>query len=128
MRLRCAFALLGAAASTHAAAQSFVAQFPARILAAHNAVRAQAGVPPLVWDNALGTAAGAYATQMALTARFQHSDRRARPGVGENLWMGSHGAFGVEGMVAGWASERRFFRSGLDPNVSRTGDWEDVGQ
>ena len=127
MRLCCAFALLVAAVPAHLSAQAFAAQFPARILAAHNAVRAQAGVPPLVWDNALGTAAATYATQMALTARFQHSDRKARPGTGENLWMGSHGAFGVEGMVAGWASERRFFRPGIFPNVCSRGDWEDVG-
>ena len=127
MRLRCAFALLAAAVPAHAAAQSFAAQFPARILAAHNAIRAQAGVMPLVWDNALGSAAAAYAQQMALTARFEHSNRKARPGTGENLWMGSHGAFSVEAMVGGWASERRFFTPGMFPNVSRTGDWEDVG-
>ena len=42
------------AAAPAAAQSSFAAQFPARILAAHNAERARAGVPPLVWDNALG--------------------------------------------------------------------------
>ncbi len=110
-----------------AAAQSFAAQFPARILAAHNAARAQAGVPPLAWDNALGTAAAAYAQQMALTGRFAHSDRSLRRGTGENLWMGSHGMFGVEAMVGGCTSERRWFVPGLFPNVSRTGNWEDVG-
>ena len=125
--MRCAFALLVAAVPAHAAAQSFAAQFPARILAAHNAVRAQAGAPPLVWDNTLGLAAAAYAQQMAMTARFAHSDRSKRRGTGENLWMGSHGAFSVEAMVDGWASERRFFRAGIFPNVSNTGDWEDVG-
>ena len=108
-------------------ARSFAAQFPARILAAHNAVRAKAGVPPLVWDNALGSAAAAYASQMAMTGRFAHSDRSQRRGTGENLWMGTHGAFSVEAMVGGWASERRWFRPGIFPNVSRTGNWEDVG-
>lgn len=109
------------------AAQSFAAQFPARVLAAHNAVRVQAGVAPLVWDNALGSAAAAYAQQMAMTGRFQHSDRMRRKGTGENLWMGSRGAFNFETMVGGWASERRWFRPGLFPNVSRTGNWADVG-
>jgi hypothetical protein len=47
--------------------------------------------------------------------------------MGENLWMGTHGAFSVEAMVRGWASEKRFFAAGMFPNVSRTGDWEDVG-
>ena len=113
--------------SAPAAAQSFAAAFPARILAAHNAVRAQAGVAPLVWDKELGTAAAAYATQMAMTGRFAHSDRALRRRTGENLWMGTHGAFSVESMVSGWASEKRWFRPGTFPSVSRTGSWEDVG-
>lgn len=129
MRISVALSLIAAAAaSSSAAAQSsFAAGFPARILAAHNAERARAGLAPLVWDNALGMAAASYATQMAMTGRFAHSDRAARPGTGENLWMGTHGAFSVEAMVGGWASERRFFTPGIFPNVSRTGDWEDVG-
>ena len=101
-------------------------QFPARILAAHNAERARAGVPLLVWDNDLGTAAAAYAQQMAFTGRFEHSDRALRRGIGENLWYGTRGAFPVEAMVAGWASERRMFTPGIFPNVSRTGNWVDV--
>ena len=109
------------------AASNFAAEFPGRILAAHNAVRARAGAPPLVWDNQLGTAAAAYAQQMALTGRFEHSDRRARPGTGENLWMGSRGAFSIETMVGGWSSEQRMFTPGIFPSVSRTGNWADVG-
>lgn len=118
-----------AAVSTTAPAQqtSFAAQFPARILAAHNAERARAGVAPLTWDNALGTAAAAYAAQMAMTGRFAHSDRSLRRGTGENLWMGTHAAFSVETMVGGWASEKRFFVPGVFPNNSRSGNWEDVG-
>jgi len=113
--------------SAPAAAQSLAAQFPARVLAAHNAVRAQARVGPLVWDNALGSAAAAYAQQMAATGRFQHSNRSLRRGTGENLWMGTRGAFSVQAMVGGWASERRWFKPGIFPNVSRTGNWVDVG-
>ena len=127
MRHRWTLALLVAAVPASAGAQSFAAQFPARILAAHNAERARAGVPPLVWDSTLGNAAAVYAQQMAMTARFEHSNRRARPGTGENLWMGSRGAFSVEAMVGGWTSEKRWFRPGVFPNVSRTGSWDDVG-
>ena len=127
MRIRYVLALLVAAVPAHAAAQSFAAQFPARILAAHNSERARAGVTPLVWDNDLGTAAAAYAQQMALTARFEHSNRQARRGTGENLWMGSHGAFSVEAMIGGWTSEKQWFRPGVFPANSRTGNWEDVG-
>jgi hypothetical protein len=128
MRFSTGLAFVAAAFSTPAAAQaSFAAQFPARILAAHNAVRASAGVAPLTWDNGLGTAAATYAAQMAMSGRFQHSDRSQRRGTGENLWMGTHGAFSVEAMVGSWASEKRMFSAGMFPNVSRTGDWEDVG-
>jgi hypothetical protein len=132
LRFSIALSLLAAAAaSTAAAAQplsaSFAAQFPARVLAAHNAERARAGASPLVWDNDLGSAAAAYARQMALSGRFEHSDRSQRRGTGENLWMGTHGAFSIEAMVGGWASEKGWFRPGTFPNVSSTGNWEDVG-
>ena len=117
------------AAPAHAAAASnaFASQFPARILAAHNAVRARAGVAPLTWDPVLGEAAAAYAQQMAFTGVFAHSNRKARPGTGENLWMGTRGAFSLETMVNNWASEGRVFQRGVFPAVSRTGNWEDVG-
>jgi hypothetical protein len=127
LRIAIALSLLAAAAASSAAAQPFAAAFPSRVLAAHNSERARAGVRPLVWDQALGSAAAAYATQMAMTGRFAHSDRSLRRGTGENLWMGTHGAFSVEAMVGGWASEKRFFTPGVFPNNSRTGDWEDVG-
>jgi hypothetical protein len=104
-----------------------VTQFPARLLAAHNAVRAQAGQPPLAWDPALAQGAATYAVQLALTNSFQHSDRGARRGVGENLWMGTHAAFNYEAMVRGWASESRYFMPGQFPAVSRSGNWADVG-
>ena len=127
MRFRLLFGLLVAAAPAYAAAQSFAAQFPARMLAAHNAERARARVRPLAWDVSLGLAAAAYAQQLAFTGRFQHSNRKARPGTGENLWMGSRGLFGPEAMVGAWASEKRWFVPGAFPNNSRTGNWEDVG-
>jgi Cysteine-rich secretory protein family len=121
-------AAVAAASTAPALAQSsFAAQFPARILAAHNAERGRASVAPLAWDNALGSAAALYAQQMAMTGRFEHSDRSQRRGTGENLWMGTHGAFSIESMVGGWASEKRFFAAGTFPNVSRSGNWEDVG-
>jgi hypothetical protein len=124
-----AFAALAAAcvASASTAATLNPNEFPARVLAAHNAERARAGMPPLVWDNGLGMGAAVYAQQMAFTGVFQHSNRQARRGIGENLWMGSHAAFSFETMVGGWASEKRFFRPGIFPNNSTTGNWEDVG-
>ena len=115
------------AAPASAAAPIVASTFPARVLSAHNAERARVGMPPLVWDAALGNAAAAYAQQMALTGLFAHSDRSQRRGTGENLWMGTHGAFSIEAMVGGWTSEKRNFVAGVFPNGSRTGDWADVG-
>src|SRR5690348_16886949 len=119
--------LAGLCPAGPARASSFASEFPARILAAHNAERARMGMAPLVWDAALGTGAATYAQQMAFTGMFQHSNRQARRGVGENLWMGTHGAFSPEAMVGGWASEKRYFMPGVFPNNSRSGNWEDVG-
>lgn len=41
--------------------------------------------------------------------------------------MGTRGAYAIEAMVESWASERTRFRSGIFPNVSTTGNWQDVG-
>ena len=103
------------------------ALFPARALAAHNAARAAAGVPQLRWDNRLGIDAARYAVELATSNSFKHSSARSRGAVGENLWMGTRGAFTVHDMIAGWTSERRAFRAGTFPAVSRTGNWHDVG-
>jgi hypothetical protein len=127
MEFRLLISLAAAAACTTASAQPLAAsQISARILAAHNVERAALGVPPLVWDNDLAIGAAAYAQQMALTGLFAHSDRATRPGVGENLWSGTRGAFSVETMVFAWTSEKRMFSPGIFPDVSRTGNWLDV--
>lgn len=125
VRILFGFLAIGVAAPARPA-PFLASQFPARMLAAHNAERRRIGVAPLVWDSALGTAAAVYAVRMASTGRFEHSDRAARRGVGENLWYGTHGAFSMEAMVSAWASEKRMFVPGLFPNVSRTGNWADV--
>jgi hypothetical protein len=118
---------VGAPITSAAAATNDASQMPARILAVHNAARAQAGVPPLAWDPALGEAAARYAVYLALTNTFQHSDRSQRPGTGENLWMGTRGAFSYEAMAGRWAGESRDFVPGVFPAVSRSGNWENVG-
>ena len=126
-----AFTLLAALVGTTSAAAAgpveLASQMPARILAAHNQVRAEAGVAPLAWDAALGDAAANYAVFLAVTNSFQHSDASHRPDTGENLWMGTHGAFSFEAMVGGWSSERKDFVPGVFPAISRAGSWEKVG-
>lgn len=97
-----------------------------RLLAAHNFYRAQAGVPPLTWDPALAAGAASYGPVLAAQGRLVHSPRAGRPGIAENLWVGSAGAYTPEAMVANWAEERTWFRDGIFPNVSSTGNWLDV--
>ena len=47
--------------------------------------------------------------------------------MGENLWMGTSGAFTPEDMVGAWLAERQDYQDGAFPAVSRTGNWRDVG-
>jgi hypothetical protein len=98
-----------------------------RIVAIHNRVRAAAGVRPLYWDGTLAVSADAYASELARTGRWRHSSQGSRPGQGENLWMGTRGAFTLDQMIRSWAAEGRAFRPGRFPNVSRTGSWTQVG-
>ena len=49
--------LIGAGAAAAAGPVELAREMPARILAAHNQVRADASVAPRVWDSALGEAA-----------------------------------------------------------------------
>ena len=97
-----------------------------RLLVAHNLERAQVGAPPLAWDPALAASAASYGPALAAAGRLQHSPRASRPGQRENLWMGSRGAYSPEQMVANWSDEKRFFRPGIFPAVSSTGNWLDV--
>lgn len=97
------------------------------LLAAHNRERFAAGALPLAWDPALAAAAAAHAAQLAREGRLRHAPKAQRPGQGENLWIGTAGAYPVEAMAGSWAAERRFFRPGRFPATSRTGHWADTG-
>jgi hypothetical protein len=128
------FGLVAALAAVPAAAASGASSlvippatmFGMRVVAIHNQVRSVAGVQPIVWDRQLAMDAASYAEELAKTGRWGHSAHTSRPGQGENLWMGTRGAFSVDQMVGAWASEAQIFRRGAFPAVSRTGNWKDV--
>lgn len=103
--------------------------FVGPVMAGHQAERAAVGVAELVWDDALAADAQRWATTLARTGSFEHEDEVSDdPDIqGENLWMGTKGAWSPTEMVDGWADEKRAFRPGTFPHVSRTGDLEDVG-
>lgn len=96
-----------------------------RLLDAHNAERARAGVPPLRWADSLETEARGWARELIAGDTFAH-DPRAH-GHGENLWTGWGGrVWTPEDMVGDWAAERANYVHAPFPNVSRTGRWADV--
>jgi hypothetical protein len=125
-RLSAAAWSLGLVAAS-ASAQPGLDPTSQRLLSAHNRERALVGVPPLQWDPLLAAAAMSYGPRLEATGRLQHSPKASRPGQRENLWMGSKGYFSPEQMVASWSAEKRYYRHGLFPNVSATGNWSDVG-
>ena len=95
---------------------------------AHNRERRLYGSTPLVWNEALAENALAYARQLARERRFAHDlQRGAKVRQGENLWMGTREAFPYSQMVGSWIDERKDFRPGRFPDVSRTGNWTVVG-
>jgi uncharacterized protein YkwD len=126
--------LLVAGAVTNASAEQSrrVAVVPAdafsqRVLAEHNRERERAGVPRLAWNDGLAREAQGWAQRLAGDGWLQHASYPENRGAGENLWMGSAGYYGPEAMVASFLEERRHYLPGTFPNVSRTGNWQDVG-
>ena len=98
----------------------------ARILAMHNQERAAVGAPPMVWDETLAQSAASYGPTLASLRQLRHSPRDTRPGQRENLAMGSSGHYDYQALTGFWINEKRHFVPGQFPNVSRTGNWEDV--
>lgn len=96
-------------------------------LRAHNDERADFGVAPLRWDPRLARDAQVWAQHLALEDRIRHSVREDRRGQGENLWMGTAGFYRPGQMIEAFREEKRHFRPGQFPSVSRTGNWADVG-
>ena len=96
------------------------------ILEEHNKARAEVGSPPLVWDESLAAGAAAYAQQLTTLGRV-HSSREGRKDIRENLLQSLRGGRSPKAMVGVWIAERQYFRPGIFPNVSTTGNWADVG-
>ena len=98
-----------------------------RILALHNAERRRLRVPDLAWNPHLEREAAEWAEYLSHRGVLEHADDRTRNGAGENLWMGTSGGWDVDGMVDMFLDERRYYRHATFPDVSRTGNWADVG-
>lgn len=104
------------------------ALFQATMMRDHNQARAAVSLAPLAWDAGLAADAARYAATLAATRTFAHAKRVAgEPVQGENLWMGTRRAYSYADMVGSWVDERRYFRRGLFPDISRAGSWHLVG-
>lgn len=121
--LACAF--LGLTAPRPATSDQ--AGFANRIVMLHNKERTRAGLPGLRWNPELAREASEWAAVLVRRQILQHADRSETGGAGENLWMGTAGYYSLEEMVGGFISEKQDFRAGRFPDVSRTGNWADVG-
>ncbi len=124
--LLAAFAVVG---TSGAAAQprGVESSFAYRLLAAHNTERDRAGLPRLAWSSRLAQEAQTWAVTLSKKGTLEHASNAQRRNMGENLWMGAAGYYSAETMVDGFLSERTKFRPGTFPQVSRTGNWSDVG-
>lgn len=109
------------------AAPNPTASVAQRALAAHNVERDRVGVPRLKWNPTLARQAEEWGRSLARRGVLQHSGDDVRGGAGENLWMGTAGHWPVEAMIGMFVEEKRHFRPATFPNISRTGNWADVG-
>ena len=112
--------------STSPAPSSAPSSTAKTLLDRHNFYRSQVGVPALKWSDRLASNAQGWANSLAARGgkTLQHS---SGSGEGENLWMGSAGYFSQQTMVDGWGGEKKYYKPGVFPNVSTTGNWSDVG-
>ena len=112
--------LLGNTAPDNMAAQTLLVQ---------NGERARLGVVALKWDAALARDAASWAEHLAQLGHLEHSpdDLDDPDPEGENLWAGTSGSYSIEQMSQYWADERRFYKHGVFPDSSTTGDLDDVG-
>lgn len=95
------------------------------MLSTHNRARRQVGVAPVTWNDTLAADARVHAQWMARTGKFEHS--KSRNNQGENLWMGSLGAYNYAEMSGSWIAEKQYYKDAPSPGNSTTGNWADVG-
>lgn len=99
----------------------------ARILRIHNDERQQLRLAPLKWNFHLEREARDWAEQLSRKGMLQHASQSIRNHTGENLWMGTAGHWPVEIMVGMFIDEKKHYKHASFPNISRTGNWADVG-
>ena len=95
------------------------------IVTIHNFYRSEvtgANITGLTYSLSVEAGSQAYANYLAANLLFQHSTTP----FGENLWMGPVGKSPTN-MISAFGNEKQYFKYGIFPDVSTTGDWRDVG-
>ncbi|WP_379921383.1 CAP domain-containing protein [Erythrobacter sp. R86502] len=119
--------LVIAATPAHPQTRDYPDPIERDFLAAHNLARVDAGAEPLVWNDSLVRDAQGWADHLAARGLYKHASPHRRKGQGENLWRGPRDRWSAWEMVGFFVDEKRHFRAGQFPDVSRTGQWADVG-
>ncbi len=100
----------------------------ATMLATHASVRQPYESPNLTWSDDLAADALAYARTLATTRVFAHDPQTGNPRrEGENLSMGTRGAYSYAELAGFWTDERTDYHPGVFPEISRSGNWHKVG-
>lgn len=126
--LLCALALALVPLALDAQPYADPAGFAAAMMEDHNAVRAQVGAPPVVWDPHLSQEARAWAETTLRQGRLHHSPTEAAHPEGENL-ASVHGAhLGGRALLAYWVQERRAYSYGpidcdAESDFAKIGHW-----
>lgn len=125
-RLACLALLMTAAPALPQASSADHHPDPRDWLDPHNDARGDVGLPPLVWSDKLARDAAGWARHLARNNLYDHASPEQRKGQGENLWRGPKGYWDAGTKVGFFLAEKRHFRPGNFPDVSRTGRWSDV--
>lgn len=96
------------------------------MLDGHNHVRAELGLPPLAWSEALAHAADQSARLIARSGHLGHARQSPDARQGENLFAGTRDFYDYDEMMRMWVDERRDFLNRPSPRFSRTGRWQDA--
>ena len=89
---------------TAASANAQKSGFAHDIVSAHNEIRAQAGVPPLVWSDRLEAVAQDWANTLLSRREFSH---RPNGKLGENLFAITGARSSTTEVIRAWADESR---------------------
>jgi pathogenesis-related protein 1 len=93
------------------------------MLAAHNAVREDVGVPKLIWSPDLARAAQVWANRLASEGALRHSPN---PKYGENLYLIHNGRSSAREVVNSWAAEASDYDYPRNTCRSRCGHYTQI--